>query len=324
MNKGLAALLMLMACYGHAADVADDSDLPQWTIDRITPVHERVSRWVSSTSRGIDGFFGTDDHLNTSNKSYLRLSQELQWEEGDGFSTDPGIRFKLDLPTTKERLRLIIESDPEETRGTLADKGSERLRNDSQNASDTVIGLARLSDKDWTRNWDTKFSAGVKFRLPLDPYVRWDAERLWSLGNGPWQLASENRLSWFNSDGYFARSRWDVGRPLDASRHLSFVTNIQWQEDEDTLEVSEMAAIHHKLDKRSAVRYAAVLVGSSASDPQINDYYLQALYRRDIHRQILYADVIPELHFLRDTNYDPRWGITLRLEMFFMGDVLRR
>lgn len=324
MNKALAALLMLMACYAQATEEADDSDLPQWTIDRITPVHERVSRWVSSTSRSIDGFFGTDDHLHTSNKSYLRLSQELQWEEGEGFSTDPGIRFKLDLPTTKERLRLIIESDPEETRGTLADQGSQRLRNDSQNPSDTVIGLARLGGKDWTQNWDTKFSAGVKFRLPLDPYVRWDAERLWSLGDGPWQLASENRLSWFNSDGYFARTRWDLGRPLDERRHLRLVTNVQWQEDEDTLEFSEMAALDRILGSRSAIRYAAVVVGNSASNPRINDYYLQALYRRNLHREILFADVIPELHFHRDTGHQPRWGLTLRLEMFFMGDVIKR
>ncbi|MFA5678525.1 MAG: hypothetical protein WC953_08995 [Pseudomonas sp.] len=324
MNKSLTVILVIMSCHVQAGDQAQDSDLPQWTVDRITPLHDRVSRWVSNTSRNIDGFFGTDDHLHTSNKSYIRLSQEFQWEEGEDFSTDPGIRFKLDLPTTKERLRLIIESDPEETRGTLAEQGSQRLRNDNQSSSDTVIGLSRLSDKDWTQNWDTRFSAGVKFRLPLDPYLRWDAERLWSIGDGPWKLASENRLSWFNSDGYFVRTRWDLGRPLDAARHLRFVTNVQWQEDEDTLEFSEMAAIDQVLGRRSAIRYAAVMVGNSGSSPRINDYYLQTLYRRNLHREILYADVIPELHFHRDTDFDPRWGITLRLEMFFRGDVVKR
>src|SRR5690606_11815612 len=105
----------------------------------------------------------------------------------------------LDLPTTRERLRLIIESDPEETQGTLAEQGSQRLRGDSQSAGDTVVGLSRLTDRDWKQHWDTRFSAGIKVRLPLDPYLRWDAKRLWDLGDGPWMLASENRLSWFNS-----------------------------------------------------------------------------------------------------------------------------
>lgn len=328
MRKSLQAILIILA--GHACaeggeDAAEhDSDLPQWTAERITPVHDRLSRWVDSTSRSIDGYFGTDDHLHTSNKSYLRISQEFEWEEGHGITLDPGIRFRLDLPTTEERLRLIIESDPEESRGTLAEQGSHRLRDDRQSPSDTVIGLSRLSGKDWARHWDTRFSAGVKFRLPLDPYLRWDAERLWDLGEGPWKLASENRLSWFNSDGYFARSRWDVGRPLSDTRHLRFVTNFQWQEDEDTLEFSETVAVDKKLNRRSAIRYAAVVVGSSASNPQIDDYYLHVLYRRDLHREMLYADVIPELHFHRDTNHDPRWGITLRLEMYFKGDIVKR
>lgn len=324
MKKSLVASLMFMACQVYAEPPIDDTDLPQWSIDRITPLHDRISRWVNTTSRNIDGYFGTDDHLHTSNKSYIRISQEFEWEEGKGIATDPGIRFRLDLPTTEERLRLIIESDPEETRGTLADQGSQRLRDDRQNPSDTVIGLSRLSGKNWARNWDTRFSAGIKFRLPLDPYLRWDAERLWNLGNGPWKLASENRLSWFNSDGYFVRSRWDFGRPLNDTQHLRFVTNIQWQEDENTLELSEMAAVDKILSRRSVIRYAGVIVGNSASNPRINDYYLQALYRRNLHREILYADIIPELHFHRDTSHDPRWGITLRLEMFFVGDVARR
>lgn len=328
MRKSLGAILLVFAgqscAGGHAAAPETESDLPQWTAERITPLHDRLSRWVNSTSRSIDGYFGTDDHLHTSNKSYLRISQEFEWEEGQGISFDPGIRFRLDLPTTEERLRLIIESDPEESRGTLAEQGSHRLRHDQQNPGDSVIGLARLSGKDWAQHWDTRFSAGVKFRLPLDPYLRWDAERLWDLGDGPWQLASENRLSWFNSDGYFARSRWDVGRPLSDTRHLRFVTNFQWQEDEDTLEFSEMLAVDKVLNRRSAIRYAAVVVGSSASSPRIDDYYLHALYRRNLHREILYADVIPELHFHRDTNFDPRWGLTLRLEMYFKGDIVAR
>lgn len=322
-NKILPMLLLLISIDAYGVKDTDDSDLSQWSVDKITPVYDRVSRWVSNTSRNIDGFFGTDNALDTENKSYLRLSQEVQWDEGHSFGSDPGIRFKLDLPTTQERLRLIIESDPEERQGTLAEQGSQRMRNTDNEPRDTVIGLSRLGGKDWQRHWDTKFGAGVKFRLPLDPFLRFDAERLWDLGTGPWQLASENRVSWFNSDGYFARTRWDIGRPLNTVKHLRFVTNIQWQEDEDTLEFSETAALHQVLGKRSVMRYAAIMVGNSGSSPKINDYYLQTHYRRNLHKSILYADLIPELHFQRDVDYDPRWAFTFRIEMLFRGNVTR-
>lgn len=311
------------AALDESVDPRQASDLPGWAIDRITPVHEMVSGWVGDTTRGIDGFFGTDDHLDVDNKSYIRLSQELDWNEGHSVDSEFRLRFKLDLPTTKKRLRLMIESDPEETRGTLAERGSNRMRGERR-GSGSVIGLSHLGGKDWTRGWETRLSAGARFRLPLDPYVRADIKRRWDLGNSPWSLAWENRLSWFDSDGYFARARWDLGRPLSDTRNLRLVTNVQWREKEDKLEFSEMLAMEQLLGARSSVRYAAIMVGESGSRARINDYYLQTLYRRNVHREILYADVIPELHFHRDSRHKPRWSLTLRLEMFFAGDVVRR
>lgn len=324
-NTLLLSLLLGASAFYAGGLVADDSDLPDWTVERIRPLHEGVSRWVDASSRNLDGFFGRDEASQAvRNKSYLRLGNDFEWAESEGFSNDPSIRFKLDLPTTKQRLRLIIESEPEESRGTLSEQGSNRLRNDQTSTDSTVIGLSRLSDKDKTRQWDTRVGAGVKFRWPLDPYLRLSTERLWNLGDGPWQLESYNRLSWFNSDGYSARSRWDIGRALDHTRHLRFLTTLQWQEDEDTLELSESVEINQRLSRRSAMRYAAVIVGNSASSPRINDYFLLTQYRRNLHKDILFADIIPELRFPREANFEPRWALSLRLEMYFSGNVLER
>lgn len=321
MRKPLLVFLLLHA----GALVADDSDLPEWTVERIRPVHEGVSRWVDASSRNLDGFFGSNEEsLSISNKSYLRIGSDFEWVESEGYNADPSIRFKLDLPTTKERLRLIIESEPEESRGTLSEQGSGRLRDTPASSDSTVIGLSRVSESDKTQQWDTRIGAGVKFRLPLDPYMRLSSERLWDLGGAGWQLESYNRLSWFNSDGYSARTRWDIGRPLDDTRHLRFLTNIQWQEEEDTLEFSEAAEINQVLSRRSAMRYAAVVVGNSGSRPRINDYYLLTQYRRNLHKEILFADIIPELHFPRDADFAPRWAFSLRLEMYFSGNVIDR
>lgn len=324
MRTVVAAMLACAVLGAHAAEEEDDSDLPHWAVERITPVHDSVSRWIDSSSRNIDAFFGTNDSLSVENRSYLRVSHEIEWMESDDLENDFGVRFRLDVPTTRKRLRLIIESDPEESQGTLAEQGANRLRNDQQDAGNSVIGLDRLGRQDKTRGWASRLGGGVKLRWPLDPYLRFTSERLWSLGDGPWQLESYNRLSWFDSDGYSARTRWDVGRPLDEHRHLRFVTQFQWQEEEDTLEFAQSAQLDQVLGRRSAVRYTAALVGNGASGPRINDGYLQVLYRRNLHKEILFADLVPELHFPRDADFSPRWALTLRVEMFFRGDIVRR
>lgn len=302
----------------------EDSDLPDWAEEQVEPFRARVGNWVDNTSRNIDSFFGGEHYNNsTNNESYLRLGQEINWMEGDGVGGDVSVRYRIDLPTTEERLRLVIESDPEETQGTLADQGSGRLYNDQRDRRNSTFGLDWLESRDKRENWSNRIGAGVRLRLPLDPYVRFTSERLWDIGDGPWQLESFNRLSWFNNEGYSARTEWDVGRPISENRHLRFISTVQWREEEDTLEYSEIAELNQRLNKRSALRYSAIAIGESASNPRITNYYLQTRYRRDIHKGILFADVIPELHFQREVSYDPRWAMTLRLEMYFQREINR-
>lgn len=322
----LGALLFAsgLASAEDVPEVDDGTDLPEWTVRKIDPWHDNVSRWVTNTSRSIDGFFGTDDYRAVNNESYLRLSQEFEYMEGEDFDTDTSLRFKLDLPTTKDRLRLIIESDPEETRGTLANEPAERLLRDRSGDSSSIIGLSQFGKADKRVGWETRAGAGVKFRFPLDPYVRLTAERLWDIGEGPWMLESYNRASWFNSDGYSVRSRWDFGRPLDEVRHLRFITNVQWREEYDTLEYAQTVELNRILDERSAIRYAAAAVGGSVSEPRINDYVILAQYRRDLHKDVLFFDVVPEVRFTRDYDFEPRLGLTLQFEMYFRGEITNR
>jgi len=305
----------------HAGE--QDSDLPQWAKEDIEPFREQVGNWVDSTSRSIDSWIGTQDSYAVENESYLRIGQELDWMEGEGLDNDFNLRYRIDLPTSEERLRLIIESDPEETQGTLAEQGSGRLANDQRDRRTSTLGLDWLESRDKRDNWSNRVSAGVRLRLPLDPYVRFTSKRLWQLSDGPWRLESNNRLSWFNNDGYYARTRWDVGRPLSDAQHLRFITNVQWREEEDMLEYSETAELNHRLNERSALRYSAIAIGESASHPRMTDYYLQTRYRRDVHKGVLFADAIPELHFQRETSYNPRWAMTLRLEMYFQKQLAK-
>lgn len=314
-----------ISTYGETSTYAEeeDSDLPEWAEEQVEPLRAQVGNWVDNTSRNIDSFFGGDESNSVNNESYLRLGQEIDWMEGGGTSGDVSIRYRIDLPTTEERLRLIIESDPEESQGTLADQGSGRLYNDQRDRRSSTLGLDWLERRDKRERWSNRIGAGIRLRVPLDPYVRLTSERLWGIGEGPWQLESSNRLSWFNNEGYSARTRWDMGRPLSENRHLRFITTVQWREEEDTLEYSEIAELNQRLNSRSAMRYSAIALGESASNPRMTNYYLQTRYRRDIHKGILFADVIPELHFQREVDYDPRWAMTLRLEMYFQREVNR-
>lgn len=319
----VCSLGLLFSVVTHAQVKEDGSDLPKWAEDQVEPWHARIGNWVDSTSRDIDAFFGGKVSDSVRNDSYLRLGQEIDWMEGGGTSGEISLRYRIDLPTTEERLRLIIESDPEEAQGTLAEQGSGRLYNDQRDRSSSTLGLDWLESRDKREAWSHRLGGGIRLSMPINPYARFTSERLWDVGGGPWQLESFNRLSWFNNEGYSVRTTWDIGRPLSARRHLRFITTVQWREEEDTLEFSETAQLNKRLNDRSALRYSAIALGESASNPQMTNYYLQTRYRRDLHRGVLFGDIIPELHFQRDVDYDPRWAMTLRLEMYFQRAITR-
>lgn len=295
------------------------SDLPTWAVSAITPVHTVISSWVDNSSRHIDGFFGSDDFLDVDNHSYLRLTEELQWLESEGNSNQLGARFKLHVPTTEKRLKLVFENSPEESDPNLDDGSRE-----SDDTEGAVLGLEGSRKDEPHRAWKHRLNAGVRLRFPLDPYLRFTSDRLWAIKNSPWTMEVKNRVSWFENNGYSARNRWDIGRSLGKSTNFRALTTLQWRETQDTLEFSERLEVNRVLDKRSVLRYALVAVGEGATQPEVNDYYTQLYFRRDIHEQFLFFDLIPEWHWARENNFKPRWEITLRLELYFRGDITLR
>lgn len=316
MNRPSLGICVLSCVLPVATSAAENSDLPGWAGEPLDRAESMMSGWVDYSARRLDSLFGTHESLSVDNESYLRISQESLWQESEGFDTDLNLRFRLDLPTSKERLRILIESDPEESLGTLDEQGSDSRLNQRLESDNSILGLAKLDPADKRERWSYRYGAGIKLRLPIDPYARVTGERVWQFADSPWQLHSYNRLSWFDSDGYSARSNWDLNRPLASGHRLRSYTRFQWQEEEDTLEFSQRFDVSRKLNSRSSLRNGLIMVGESLSEPRFNNYYLQSWYRRDIHKGILFMDLIPELHFPRDSDFEPRWAVTLRFELY--------
>lgn len=325
----LAALLLALgvtaasaAAPPPAADATPaaggDTDIPDWLLVKLDPYHRRVTSWVENTARGIDSFLGTTDAWRTDNDSWLRVSEDFTWDQSDRGSNRLRPRLHLDLPTASKRLRLIIENDTTQPRGA----GQEALPS-QRNAVDTgptLFGIGLGGFGKWAPQWEKKLQAGVRVRLPLDPYARAIATRRWELG-GDWDLNSYNRVAWFQRDGYSANSEITVGEPLAPRWRMQFTTDFSWSENDDYLEFAESVNFAHILNKRSVINYSAGVIGTGFTGPKFNTYFLATHYRRDVHRQLLFVDVIPELTFPRDEGFDPHWAITLRAELYFRREV---
>jgi hypothetical protein len=310
--------------FGGVAQAANtESDLPLWLQERFEPVHYELTDFVDDTARGIDQFFGTEESLFVENQSFLRVALDTRLQPGDS-KFDPSVRFRVDLPTTKKRLRLIIESDIEEPLSRLSEQGIREVRGGERfSTNNSAVGLEQRSSKDPTQAWVQGLGAGVKFGTPIDPYLRYSALRQWNFSESKWQINSSNRVTQFNQRGLQVRTNFDLNKPLDAERTLRFQTYAEFEEMRDSTVFSQTAEINRVLDSRTALRYALIVVGEDRGEKTIKDYILQAYYRRDIHKNILFMDIIPEIHFPTEGNRDPYVALTFRLEAFFRGNFSR-
>jgi hypothetical protein len=307
----------------QAAVPHEESDLPVWLQERFEPVHYDLTRIVDNTARKLDQFFGTEDSLFVENQSFLRVALDTRLQPGDS-KLDPSVRFRVDMPTTRKRLRLIIESDIEEPLGRLSEQGLREVRGGQRfDTNNSAIGLEQRSSKDPSEAWVQGLGLGVKFGAPLDPYVRYSAARQWNFSESKWQINSLSRVTQFNQRGLQVRTNFDVNKPLDEDRTLRFQTYVDFEERRDSAVFSQTAEINRVIDSRTALRYALIVVGEDRGENNIKDYVLQAYYRRDIHKNILFMDIIPEIHFPTEGNLDPYVALTFRLEAFFRGNFSR-
>lgn len=322
--RRLLPLLILLAGSALAQDSdtatrdADEGDLPERWRENIAPFHRSVTRWIDNTARGIDNFFGTADSYRTDNESYLRLDADISWNEQDSWSdSELDHKFRLDLPTAKERLRLIFESESATTERGVDETLPSRARTTDESSS--LFGLGSSSRrKDPHEGWVSRVQGGIRLRTPIDTYARVTFARSWWLGS--WEVESRYRTEWFKSDGYALDNRIDIWKPLSSDWLLRYTTDIGWEEEEDKLELAQSANLTNILSPRSAVTYSAGVIAESLSSTRMEEYFLVATYRRDLHRQLVFFELVPELTFPREEDFDPTWGITARLEFYFRGE----
>lgn len=318
-----AAALAAPAGANEHATSQHNSDLPSWMIPGVSRVEYNLTRFVNNTSRSIDQFFGTEDSLFVENNSFLRIGQESSFRGNGDDASDTSVRFRLDLPTTRKRLRVLIENDVDDAFQNRPQTGTDGLRRDPNErlGRDTFLGLEQRAAGDGHDRWDSRFGAGVRFRSGIDPYLRYTALRQWDFDDSVWQINAFNRVTYFDKKGLEYRGTLDFARPLENNRGLRFLSQAEWREDRGSTIFLQSAEINEILSSRSLLRYALIAVSDTARSPNFYDYVAQVYYRRDIHRKFIYLDLVPELHFPQEAGEKPYAAFTVRLEMFFRGEI---
>ena len=90
--------------------------------------HTKWSRITLDTADRIDRFFSNQNYDEEGQETRLRIYVKMRTDENDGQSLAAGIRGKLSLPRTKQRLQIIFDQDDESIASVHTDDQNISLR----------------------------------------------------------------------------------------------------------------------------------------------------------------------------------------------------
>ncbi len=284
--------------------------------DSMEAPRNYLSEKITNFASNIDRFFGGDRHYQESNPSVIQLSAA----RGDGYGSnrkfDLAAKINLRLPVTEGRLRLLLETDPEENAITGATPAQAKtvLPNNKVVAPKSVAVAVRVvaaEENVWYFNTD----AGIQFPIPPKPFVR--TRGSFSAPMGDWRLKAAESVYWFNKLGVGETTQLDLERILSNSVLFRSTTNATYLNDKKNFDLRQDFSFYHTLNDRTALLYQASAIGVSNPQLQVTDYVALLFYRYRLHKEWLFFEASPQLHFPREKNFKASPAFYIRLEILF-------
>lgn len=291
-------------------------DFSNWVIrqERRHGVNvQSMGAWADQTLSG-------SSHVLPNNESYLRLGFAAESEYSNLASFEPEARFRLDVPTAEERLRLVVESESEELI-PLAERERDRtLTEPERTETETTGALRYLTQVGDAINLSTDI--GGRLRLPPEAFWRMTASKGWRIDED-WAFNLKQRVYYYHTEGWGARSWVGWDRPVSNGWHFFASSELEWIHDERRFDAAQIFSVRKRLNNRSVVTPRIGVLGESQPSWRTTSYFADFTWRYRMYEDWLFAEVVPALEFPREDSFQDRASVVLRIEMYFSGTISR-
>ena len=273
-----------------------------------------LSGQIASFANYIDGFFGGDRHYQESNQSVVQLDLSRVTGYGGDRKFNLAARVNLRLPATEGRLHLLLETDPEKNISTEPTQ-SPILTNNAV-ATPGSYGLAARFVKQLEDVWHFSFDWGIKFPIPPTPFVRARGSYAVPLGD-VWRLKAAESVYWFHTIGAGETTQLDLERFLSGPVLFRATSTATWLHDKQNFDLRQDFSVYHTVTDHTAMLYQASAIGVSNPQYELTEYVLTMLYRYRLHRDWMFFEFSPQLHFPKTENFRSSPTLSMRLEVLF-------
>ena len=270
--------------------------------------HNKWSRLTLDTADRIDRFFSNQNVDDENQETRLRIYIKMRTDENDGQSLGAGIRGKLSLPRTEQRLQIIFGQDDDSTTPV--------------NTKDQNISLRiRPAGTDSVRQM--RFDAGIRKRVGSYQLFGRARHRLTFDRASRWVLSITNSLHYFTKAKTEYRGQITFDWPLSTRFFFRPTTQIRWYQNNtdkcnDGICIDQYFTLYERLRQQTthAIAYDAEFFYRNRPG-ELDDVVLKARYRRTTGRDWLFWEIEPAVHFPAADGHDLTYRITFKLEGVF-------
>jgi len=280
-----------------------------------------LSDKIAKLANSIDRFFGGDRHYQEGNQSVIQLSLARVAGYGGDQKFNFSAKVNMSLPKTEGRLRLLLETEPEQnivpdkylTTATTPADGRAVLNNKVVVPGSAALAIRYATEED--NVWRFNVDGGLKFPIPVKPFVR--ARGRYAASLGEWRMNAAESVYWFNTLGVGSTTLLDFERAISPQVLFRASSNATWLKDRNNVDLRQDMSVYHTLNDRAALLYQASVIGVSNPQLQPSDYVLLVFCRYRLHEKWLFLDLSPQLHFPIERNYKASPALSMRLEVQF-------
>ena len=130
-------------------------------------------------------------------------------------------------------------------------------------------------------------------------------------------MGLSQKIWYYKSDGWGYDTDISFNRAFGADSVLSISSEVKYQQNDRETEFSQSLTLHRALTELNTLSYSVGVLGSSEPNIRVNDYYVEARYRRAIRDDWLFVEFVPQILVEREENWRPQPRLFVNLEILF-------
>ena len=284
------------------------------SLDYLTQKRKKLSQRFLKATYNLDNYISGNYYgYSPIENNYLNLTLSMKFKNSK-VTFKPSIKAKIDLPKTRKKLQLILtDHDEKITHQDIRQEYGDKTKNYG-----TLFGLNYfVKNKFFTK---TSFTAGLKFRTPIDFYARARFLKVIDL-NKDWQFLGEQNFYLFSHRGFQSFTTLNFDRKIDDNLMFRLSNNIIYKNKEDSFEIAHSLMLFQHLTQRDELIYSATVAGITKDFkhhmPKVSTYELKTVYRHVFPNRWIYFDAIPAIYWDREHDFRPNLSFNLNVSVIF-------